>query len=84
MVGGRLKGWTIQRTGRTAQLHKSALSNVVRSPACKPGTGNTRTVSGLFKRKAIVPVSRMMAAIFAAGVSPGMGTVSRPMPHTLL
>jgi hypothetical protein len=32
----------------------------------------------------MVPVSRMTAAICSALLSPGTGTVSRPMPQTLL
>jgi hypothetical protein len=31
-----------------------------------------------------VPVSRINADIFSVEVSPGVGTVSKPMPHTAL
>ena len=46
--------------------------------------GNKRTVSGLFKRNAIVPVSRIIAAMLSALTFPATGTVSKPIPHTAL
>src|SRR6185436_9026028 len=71
-------------TASTTQLQRSSLSNSVLSPALKFGTGNKRTVNGLFRRKAIVPVSRINALTLSTGVSPGIGTVSRPIPQTAL
>jgi hypothetical protein len=71
-------------TAKTAQLHKSSLSKAVISPALRPGTGNNLTVNGLLRRYANVPVSLINAAILFAGVSPGIGTVSSPIPHTAL
>ena len=38
----------IQGTSNTAQSHKSSLSKTVKSPALSSGTGNKRTVNGLF------------------------------------
>jgi len=55
-------------TARTAQLQRSSLSKAVMSPAFNPGTGNSRTVKGLFKRYAIVPVS-LMSAQFLEGAT---------------
>ena len=66
------------------QLHKSSLSNSDISPATLFGMGNKRTVSGLFKRNAIVPVSRIIAAMLSALTFPATGTVSKPIPHTAL
>ncbi len=54
------------------------------SPAFNPGVGKSLTVSGLFSLNAIVPVSLIRAEIFSTVVSPGIGTVSKPIPQTLL
>ena len=50
---------SIRRYGieNTVQLQRSGLVNSVISPAFLPGTGNKRTVSGLFRRKASVPAA---------------------------
>lgn len=72
----------MQQTQQTQQTQAADAQRRQTSPAARPGHGMTRTVSGLLRRKANVPVSHISAAILSAGVSPGIGTVSRPMPQT--
>ena len=74
---------TRQSSFMTTESVRKGLLNCARSPAFFPGTGKRRAESGLRSLIESAATSRMSAAIALAGVSPGNGTTSRPVPQTL-
>src|SRR2546421_4742 len=61
---------------------RNGLSNSVISPQPLPRTGSSLAESGLCHLNARLAMSPMMRESCSALMSPGSGTVSRPVPHT--
>src|SRR5207248_11448263 len=61
---------------------RNGLSNSVTSPQPLPRAGSSLAESGLCHLNARLDMSPMMRESCSALMSPGSGTVSRPVPHT--
>src|SRR5262245_52651425 len=73
----------VQSSFITTESTRNESLKSVGSPAFLPGIRNSRAESGLFSFIDSAATSRINLARSAALVSPGNGTTSRPVPHTL-
>src|SRR5580658_10860050 len=80
--GGPPSQLTPHRTARIPVFTRDGSVNSVRSPTFFPFTGSSRAVNGFFHFTAKLATSPRMRSICRALASPGIGMVSRPVPHT--